>query len=240
MRSGLVIGVTAVVAALGACVGEAEGQEGTAGQRSYQVGGFTAMEVAGPYDVEVRTGSAPSVQASGPESMLERLVVEVKGDRLLIHPRKQNGWFQRGSNGTVRLMVTVPQLLGAEIAGSGNVRVDAVKGPRFVGQIGGSGNLTLGQVDVADLELGIAGSGEVVARGGRARKAKYAIAGSGDIDAAGIASETAAVSIAGSGNVAAQASGTSAVEIAGSGDVEMTGGGKCTVSRAGSGEVRCS
>ena len=30
---------------------------------SIQVGGFDQLEVAGPYDVEVRTGGAPSVSA---------------------------------------------------------------------------------------------------------------------------------------------------------------------------------
>jgi hypothetical protein len=237
-----VLGAAASVSACAQASGEASGARV---QRSFAVGGFERIEVAGPYVVEVRTGSAPSVQASGPERAIERLVVEVRGDRLTIHPRKQNRWGMNfgGSNWNgdkVRLTVTAPRLREAEIAGSGDMTIDRVQGESFAGGIAGSGNLSVGAVEVGELKLEIAGSGAATARSGRARNVEYEIAGSGDIDAAGIASETAAVSIAGSGNVRGQATRTADVEIAGSGDVELKGGARCTVSKAGSGEVRCS
>ena len=56
--------------------------------RNYQVGNFQQIEVAGPYDVEVRTGANPSVSAKGSEKLLERTVVEVKGDKLRDPPRR--------------------------------------------------------------------------------------------------------------------------------------------------------
>ena len=66
----------------------------------------------GPYEVEVHTGSGPSVSAKGPEKMIDHLVVEVKGDKLMIHPEEQRGFFHMGwhFNGTVHVEVTVPQL----------------------------------------------------------------------------------------------------------------------------------
>lgn len=215
---------------------------GPAVQRSYQVGGFERIEVAGPYDVEVRTGASPSVQASGPEKQIERMVVEVKGDKLSIHPQKTGGMFNFGwkSHGKVRLVVTVPQLRAADIAGSGDIRINQVKGEQFNGQIAGSGDLRIDQLDVQSLSLGIAGSGSASAKQGRARSVSYEIAGSGDIDGRGIAAETASVSIAGSGNVAANARTSANVEIAGSGNVDVTGGAKCSVSKHGSGNVSCS
>ena len=57
--------------------------------RNYQVGNFQQIEVAGPYDVQVRTGANPSGPRAGPEKLLERTVVEVKGDKLLIRPEEQ-------------------------------------------------------------------------------------------------------------------------------------------------------
>ena len=232
----------AVAVAMAGCGHAAAESGGPTVQRDYQVGGFEQIEVAGPYDVDVRTGAAPSVRASGSEKAIERLVVEVRGDRLLIHTRNEHGMFRMGwgHSGKVRLTVTVPQLRGAEIAGSGDIRINAVRGPSFAGQIAGSGDLSVDQLEVQDLKLGIAGSGSAVARSGRARDVKYEIAGSGDIDGKGIAAETASVSIAGSGSVAAHATATASVEIMGSGDVEMSGGAKCSVTKAGSGSVRCS
>lgn len=241
MRKPIGIAIAAVAVTLAAC-GQTRAEDGgPTVQRNYQVGGFERIEVAGPYEVEVRTGGAPSVSASGPEKLIERLVVEVKGDRLLIHPRREKSmWRGWSSNGTARIIVTTQALRAAAIAGSGGVKVDQVRGDAFEGSVAGSGDLEVGAIEVQSLKLSIAGSGDVRARSGQSRSAEYSIAGSGDIDAGGVRSESAAVSIAGSGSINAKATGTADVSIMGSGDVELTGGARCSVSKAGSGEVRCS
>ena len=241
MRNAIGIGIAAAAITLAACGQSRAENGGPTVQRDDPVGAFERIEVAGPYDVEVRTGAEPSVSASGPEKLIERLVVEVRGDRLLIHPRRENRmWSGWSSSGTARITVTTQALRAAAIAGSGGLTVDRVNGPAFEGTVAGSGDLALDSVEVQSLKLSIAGSGDVRARSGQARNAEYSIAGSGDIDARGVRSETAAVSIAGSGSINAEATGTADVSIMGSGDVEMTGGAKCSVSKHGSGEVRCS
>jgi hypothetical protein len=242
MRKAMLISIAVAAAAAGCSQGRAE-DGGPTVQRSYQVGNFQRMEVAGPYDVRVRTGANPGVTASGPEKLLDRLVVEVKGDRLLIHPENERrGFFHWGSGvrGNATLEVTVPALREASIAGSGGISVDKVQGNDFEGSIAGSGDLNVDSLNVQSLKLSIAGSGDVRAHSGQAQRADYSIAGSGGIDARAVQAQTADVSIAGSGSVNAQASGTADVSIMGSGDVVLTGGAKCHVSKAGSGDVRCS
>jgi len=241
MRRAMAITLAAAAGSLAAC-GEARSEDaGPETERTYQVGNFDRIQVAGPYDVDVRTGANPGVRAQGAERGIERLVVEVRGSELRIHPQKRGafnfGWSKAHK---VRLTVTVPAIREATIAGSGGIRVDRVQGESFSGQIAGSGDLALGEVEVADLKLGIAGSGEATVRAGRAGRAQFEIAGSGDINAGGVQAETATISIAGSGNVRGNASGSADVRIAGSGDVEITGGARCTISRQGSGNVRCS
>lgn len=211
--------------------------------RNYQVGDFQQIEVAGPYDVDVRTGSKASVSGRGGEKLLERTVVEVRDGKLMIHPEKHSGLFNFGgwtSHGKASFTVTVPQLTGATIAGSGGIKVDKVAGPNFEGTVAGSGGLNVAALDVQQLKLAIAGSGSLKAGSGKAQSAKYDIAGSGDIDAGSVQAQTLAVSIAGSGGVRGNSNGTADVSIMGSGDVEVTGGAKCSVSKAGSGNVRCS
>ena len=241
MRKAIGIPLAATAVILAAC-GQTRAEDGgPTVQRNYQVGGFERIEVAGPYEVEVRTGGSPSVSASGPEKLIERLVVEVKGDRLLIHPRREKSmWRGWSSDGTARIIVTTQALRAAAIAGSGGITVDQVRGAAFEGSVAGSGDLQVGSVDVQSLKLSIAGSGDIRAGSGQSRSAEYSIAGSGDIQAGGVRSESAAVSISGSGSINAEATGTADVRIMGSGDVELTGGARCSVSKAGSGEVRCS
>jgi hypothetical protein len=242
MRKSIAAAVIAASAATSAC-GHARSEDGgPTVARNYQVGGFDQIDVAGPYNVTVRTGFGPSVAATGSEKMIEHMVVEVRNGKLLIHPERQKGWFSGGWNfhGKVDLAVTVPQLRGASIAGSGDIRVDQVKGDRFDGAVAGSGNLDVGTIEVQTLQFSIAGSGDAKAGAGKAVSTKFDIAGSGGIDARGVQATTADISIAGSGSVHAHATGTADVSIMGSGDVDVTGGAKCSTSKAGSGDVRCS
>jgi hypothetical protein len=234
--------LAAVSVSTPACSNDRADNGGATVSRNYSVGGFRQIEVAGPYDVDVRTGANQMVSAQGSEKLLERTVVEVKGDRLIIRTQNRKGWFRMGwsSSGKARFVVTVPQLNAATIAGSGDIRVDKVGGSSFEGTIAGSGALGIGMIDVQMLKLSIAGSGDAKASAGKAQNAEYEIAGSGGVEAGGIAAQSLKVSIAGSGSVRANAARTADVDIVGSGDVIVTGGAKCNVSKAGSGDVRCS
>ena len=236
--------IAAIVAAsaLAGCQVHAQEGSGPTVSKNYSVGNFTSIEVAGPYDVDVRTGSNPSVTASGGEKLLERTVVEIQDGKLVIRPENNHNFFHWGfgHSGSARFTVTVPQLSGASIAGSGDIKVDKVNGPAFEGSVAGSGGIDVASMAVQQLKLSIAGSGGVKAGAGTAQSAEYEIAGSGDIDAGAVQAQTLKVSIAGSGGVKAHSSGTADVDIMGSGDVDVAGGAKCNVSKAGSGNVRCS
>ena len=231
----------AIVAASASACGQGHAQDaGPDTSRNYQVGNFQQIEVAGPYDVEVRTGANVGVSARGSEKLLEHTLVEVQGDKLVIRPQQHNSWFGFSTRGHANLTVTVPQLRGAAIAGSGSINVDRVQGPSFAGSVGGSGNLNVAAMDVQSLKVDIGGSGSVKAGSGKAQTAEYSIGGSGNVDAGAITSQDLKVSIAGSGGVRANATGTADVSMMGSGDVQIGGGAKCKVSKMGSGDVRCS
>ena len=207
--------------------------------RTYKVGAFDRITVAGPYEVTVKTGGEPGVVAHGGEAVLAETDFIVEKGVLKIVPKRKNGFrWNWGSNGKVRVDVSAAALRGATIAGSGAVQIDRVAGGDFAGKVAGSGDLGIAQMDAGKVELAVAGSGNVRAAG-KARSLDISIAGSGDVDVSALDVVAAEVSIAGSGNVRARATGTAAVSIMGSGDVEISGGAKCDVSKKGSGEVRC-
>ena len=237
----MVLSGLAAAAVLAGC-GQARSENGgPTVERSYSVGDFDRIELAGAYDVTVHTGAKPGVQARGSEKVMERLVVEVRDGILVIEPRKTDGFNWNWSNhGKVTLNVTVPSLRGAQLSGAGDVRIDQVKADRFDGAIAGSGDLSIERIEVGALTMGISGAGSAKLGTGKAKTAEYEIVGSGGIEAKGVAAETASVSIMGAGDVKANAAKTAAVNIMGSGDVDLTGGAKCTISKAGAGDVRCS
>ena len=242
MRKSIAAAVIAASAATSACGQNRNEGPGPTVSRNYQVGAFQQIEVAGPYDVTVRTGANQGVSAQGGQKLLDKTIVQVQDGKLVIHPQEHRGFsiFNFGTRGSARFTVTVPQLTGATIAGSGDIHVDQVRGASFNGTVAGSGGLDVGNVEVQSLKRSIGGSGSAKARAGKAVSGEYEIGGSGDIEAGGVQAQQAKVSIAGSGSIKANATGTADVSIMGSGDVDVSGGAKCTINKAGSGDVHCS
>ena len=262
MRAFTMTGAVIAAAILAGCTinsdKEGESDSGPAVSRTVQVEEFRKLEIAGAYDVEVRTGAAPSVQVEGPKRAVERLVVEVKGDVLTIHPKKGTN-FNWTNRSKTRIAITVPQLDAARVAGSGTLSIDRITSPSFdssvagsaevsigqgsgqsvKGSQAGSGELEVGQLAVQTLELSIAGSGDANLAG-KAERASYTIAGSGSLDAERLESRDIDLTIAGSGSLKAKANGAVTGNIMGSGSAKISGGAKCGVRKVGSGSIDCS
>ena len=172
MRKSIAAAVIAASAATSACGHDRSEGAGPTVSRNYQVGNFQAIEVAGPYDVQVRTGANPSVSASG-------------GEKPARAHRRGDPWRQarHSPGGATRL---VPLRLGNErqsdfhghrpaaqrgdaspdraTSTSTRYRATASKAPSPVQ----AGSL-LRPMDVQSLKLSIAGSGGVKAGTGKAQ-----------------------------------------------------------------------
>jgi hypothetical protein len=234
------------VGLLAACNMTAEAQHGESGngsgkasQRSYQVGSFDRISLAGSHNVVVSVGAAPSVRAEGDSELLERLDVRVENGELRIGTRKGKWSMGFGSQrAALTVYVTAPSLAAASIAGSGDMKVDKVEGGKFAASIAGSGDLDIASLRVGAADFSIAGSGGI-SGAGNAETTTISVAGSGDIRLEGLEARRAKVSVMGSGDVRAKAMETADVSVMGSGDVELAGTAKCTVNKKGSGDVRC-
>jgi pectate lyase len=235
--------IAAMVLPLAACQsnwekqGQAAQVSGAGTSRSYAATGFTQVDLRGPDNVDVKTGSAFAVTAEGEAKVLDTLDIRVVDGTLRIGRKdRDGGWFSNDQG--ARIHVTLPRLSGASVAGSGDLSVDKADGD-FDAAVAGSGNLSIAALRAGALELSVAGSGDLSVAG-TADKLEANIAGSGNIEAGKLSAARAEVSIAGSGDVRAMVKGPAEVSIVGSGDAELTGGAKCEVSALGSGEARCS
>lgn len=206
---------------------------------TYQVAPFEEISTVGPQNVVVTRGDVLAVRSEGSPEALSLLEAVVEDGQLLIRPKDRNfGGFNWGRVSSATFYVTVPQLNGVALAGSGNIRVDRIEGDSFEGSIAGPGELSILSMDVDEADFTIGGSGNLVAAG-NARETRVSIGGSGEVQAAGLRSETASVSIGGSGDVALTVDEKADVSIAGSGDVDISGTARCSVTQMGSGDVRC-
>ena len=239
MRSAMILGSMLL---LGACNFSAGAKEAeTSGEkirRDYQVAGFDRVALAGPHNVVVTVGGAPSVRAEGDSKLIEQLEVKVENGELRIGHKERNNFSWNSNRQTVTIYVTAPSLRAAAVAGSGDLKVDRIEGKSFAAAIGGSGNIDLAAMKVEEAAFAIGGSGNIKAAG-TTGSSEASIGGSGDLDLGGLEARRAKVSIAGSGNVSARATEAADISIVGSGDVTMAGGARCTISKMGSGEARC-
>jgi hypothetical protein len=238
MRRMLILAGTVAAAALLAACSQVAAQESPASSRTFEVGAFERVSLAGPQDVVVAVGGPPSVRAEGPENQLERLEIVVEGSELKIRNRGGMNSLWGGSRRGVTVHVTVPQLAGVAVAGSGEIRVDRVQGPMFEATLAGSGDIKIADLQVEDARFAIAGSGDIEARGA-ARRARIGVSGSGDASLGELAVGAAEIRLAGSGDIAVRATESARVDLAGSGDVRVTGPAQCQVNKRGSGSVRC-
>lgn len=219
---------------------KASGQQG---QRAFQLANFDRVALQGPDNVEVRVGPAFSVTAQGDTGVMQALEIKLDGSTLEIGRKNTRSGFRWGGHdeddsAAVKVVVTMPAMRGAALAGSGDMSVDRVSGDAFDASLAGSGDMLLGGLAVKNAELSIAGSGDIRASGA-ADMVKVSIAGSGDADGSGLAAKGAEVSIAGSGNTRLAVDGQAEVSIVGSGDVDLGPKARCQKSVMGSGDVTC-
>jgi len=185
---------------------------GRAATESRSIGNFRALELNGIGDVELRLGSAPTLQITADDNLLPYFTTRVEGDTLVIDSR---GSFR--TQRSPRIVVTVPDVESVVTKGSGDVRVYNVNNAR--------------------LSLVTRGSGDMSAQG-RTRDLVVTIQGSGDSDVRGLASSSATASVQGSGDIRVTTNGALNASVAGSGTIYYAGSPQpLHVHTAGSGDV---
>ena len=206
--------------------------------QSFDLTGFTGVEVAGPDDVTVRRGDSFSIVARGRQETLDRLEIKVDGSQLSIG-RKRDGFGYSSRDDDLDIAITMPRLDKLRLTGSGSIDADSVDGDAIEAAVTGSGDLKIAKLTGKDAEIEVSGSGDIEIGGGNIASGDISVTGSGDVDAEGLVARDLDISITGSGNVETQATGKAGIRILGSGDVTLTGGAACTTRKLGSGTATC-
>ncbi len=178
-----------------------------------QVEAFDKVTIDGSADVTITAGGPFQVSVETDDNVLPVIETKVRGDTLVISSSQSYSTKRK-----VQVTISVPELNGISIRGSGDVGIKGIKSEAFSASIAGSGDVTAA---------------------GAAQHLDASIRGSGDLNLADLQAQSATVSIAGSGDVTVNASDELSVSIAGSGDVRYKGAPqKLNKSIAGSGSVR--
>lgn len=199
------------------------------------IGAFSKLRLDSAITVNARPGAASGVSVKADDNIAPLILTTVEGDTLVVKV-KPNTSIRTDSP----LVVTVDftKLTQADLRGSGDLNVSALKGEQFELSLAGSGDVRLDNAELSRVSARIAGSGDIWVKG-KCEDASYNLAGSGDVHAADLNAKRVNVDIAGSGDVRVHATESLAVQIAGSGDVAYSGNPTKVSSRVvGSGDLR--
>jgi hypothetical protein len=227
----------AFILAIALLSGFALGQ--SADKETRDVKNFTKVSFGVAGNLYINIGSEFKVVLEGEKRILDNVITEVSGGKLVIKNEnwRMNNWRM---NEKITVYITVPELNGLGVSGSGKAEIkDAIKTGDLNLSVSGSGKLYASEVAVSNLDCSISGSGDIsLGSGGSSAKAGISISGSGNYFGESFKIGSAEIHISGSGNCECNVTESLRASISGSGNVTYGGNPKLDAHVSGSGKVR--
>ncbi|MBS1774045.1 MAG: DUF2807 domain-containing protein [Bacteroidetes bacterium] len=198
---------------------------------------FNAIEISAPLDADITVGGTTStVQLKGDKKLLEKIKVEVKGDRLVIS--KDDGIWPFHLNEHLSAVINVPSLTALEISGASDANVKGdIKTSNFTLDVSGAGDVTLASLTADNFTSSLSGAGDLTINGGTVGNATFRVTGAGDVAAFPLVCKQVETHVAGAGDIELTANEKLDVHIAGAGSVTYKGAPSITSDIKGAGSL---
>jgi hypothetical protein len=212
---------------------------------------FRAIDVGGAATLKVHRG-AQRIEICSDSNILPYITTTVSGGELTIGLKPLTSIM--GST-AMRFDITVPELEGIRLSGSGQAYIDPFDGDSFSGVVSGSVRVKAPGLAYSKASLSFSGSGALdstvkaetldlrctgsgaLRLSGKADRAEIAVSGSADIGARDLAVQEARVEISGSGKVELWAVESLDADISGSGSIKYWGSPSVSQRISGSGRI---
>ena len=209
MRLRFALALLAVMLLVAACsVTKGSGQVVT---ETREVSGFSRVKLSGSGELTIQKTGAESLSISAEDNLLPRLTSDVSGDTLILGTKSNTSILPTKP---ITYSLTVKDLTGIAVSGSGSVRVSNLMTNSLATKISGSGTITASGT-VNDQDVDISGSGRYQAEQMTSKAVKAQISGSGT--ASVLASDLLDVKISGIGTLIYSGNSPVTQEISGSG-----------------------
>jgi len=209
VRLRIALALLAVVLLVSACsVTKGSGQVVT---ETREVSGFTKVELSGSAELTIEKTETESLSISAEDNLLPQLTSDVSGDTLILGTKPNTSILPTKP---ITYSVTMNDLTGLAVSGSGSVRVSNLMTNSLTTKISGSGTITASGA-VNDQDVDISGSGRYQAEQMTSKAVKTQISGSGT--ASVLATDLLDVKISGSGTLTYSGNPQVTQEVSGSG-----------------------
>lgn len=218
---------------LGACSLDTVRGSGKRVTESRPVSGIDRVVLAGSGDVVLSQGDGESLTVETDDNLMQYITTEVSGGTLTLGTQKDVNIRPT----RLRFTLTVVDLEGITVSGSGNVDVERFDTDELEVKVSGSGDVRLDALAAQTTKVRIGGSGSVNLAG-QASGQEVTVSGSGKYLGENLRSETVSVTIGGSGDATVWATDSLDARVTGSGTVRYYGDPKTSFSGAGSGRIK--
>ncbi|MEX0288616.1 MAG: head GIN domain-containing protein [Flavobacteriaceae bacterium] len=200
-------------------------------------GDYDYVSVSGFFDVDLVDGDEGEITLKGEENLLDHIVTEVKGDKLVIKVEKGKNLQPSNWKDGIKITVPVESINGVSLSGSGDiVGKKKLKADEFKTSMSGSGDITL-EVEANSLTTSMSGSGDI-SLSGSTGDFDVSISGSGDIKAYDLEAENVEAQVSGSADIRVTCNGVLRARVSGSGDIHYRGNPtKIDTKTSGSGDI---
>ena len=184
-------------------------------------GDYDAIKCAGSMDFILVAGEEGKIKIEGEENLLEHIVTEVRGDKLVVKVEKGIN-LKPSWNKTIKITIPFRDISDVSLAGSGDLwNKDKITATNLNVSLAGSGDIVL-NVEASSVDGSIAGSGDLTLKGST-NDLEAKVAGSGDFHGFELQANNTDVSVAGSGDAEVVCNKSLKARVAGSGDIEYKG-----------------
>jgi hypothetical protein len=201
--------------------------------RNFGIRSFEKIRVEGPYRVTLKTGVAPFARAKGPQSALDRIDLEMRGNLLLVRAGPFSKNPAAAALAPVEVELGTHDLSSAALTGAGSLAIDKVKGLKFDLSVQGAGTTDIAQVAVDQLSLNLGGN--AAARlSGKSQRMTAILRGLSTVDLSGLQVSDAVLAAEGPSTVRATVSKAAKIDGRGTASFVLVGRPSCTLNVQGS------
>ena len=146
------------------------------------------IEAGDSVTVELRQGETASLSAEATAAELERVTVDVKGERLTLGVEREKGgfwgWFA-GNDHDVKFVVQLPQPVGLTLLGASQALVGDIETQTFGVDASGASHAHVQKLVVNKLELDASGASKISIEKIQAQELKVSSSGASKVEVSG-------------------------------------------------------
>lgn len=153
----------------------------TAETKNYTVGDFNQIDVSAGVEVIFQAGETQSIVAENTNGKFEKLILETRGDTLVIS-RKSQSWFGGRNRERYKVVVTAPAVSSVEASSGANVKATGIIGDQVALSVSSGASLFAANIEAGYVDLE-ASSGSDLDAFGTCDKADFSSSSGASIDA---------------------------------------------------------